>query len=440
MANQNDILRALSTKEEATGPASLAPELRSDEATVRTNLNRLKGKGYVSGGGSQWYITDAGKTALERGEEAVTTKEDVGEDEISKFRYYGRLSGVKDDLITACIELFQNTDMRSMEEMERILAEMNVPQTQRIQWTNLYRGYLRNTTAPEKREELYPLPAPEEITAGEEKSDAPSKRGGRDYVIVDDEPVRVGENLGDYSLQDAKDILGIRALRRRFSGVDQSGGSPSGAAEKVSDVLTALSPYLNKGSDLDTIKEVLADKLALQRQEILNHIPQGPPSQPKSFIEQITEAITAITGLKEVGPTLRSILGIPESSGGNPNHGLPVQIKGPDGQPIVMDLGQVIDWRRFQGEERRADERQTELAKTAQTVRENLPDAVQAIITAAQEAKEERKTGTGEKSPPASQRFKCGECGTQFSAPAGWAGQNLQCPSCGREYTKEELA
>ncbi|GAI78607.1 unnamed protein product, partial [marine sediment metagenome] len=78
-------------------------------------------------------------------------------------------------------------------------------------------------------------------------------------------PVRVGENLGDYSLQDAKDILAIRALRGRFAGLGgpAGGGQPSGATEKVSEVLTALSPYLNKGSDLDTIKEVLADKLAL---------------------------------------------------------------------------------------------------------------------------------------------------------------------------------
>jgi len=135
---------------------------------------------------------------------------------------------------------------------------------------------------------------------------------------------------------------------------------------------------------------------------------------------------------------LRSILGIPESSGGNPSTGVPVQLTGPDGQPIVMDLGKVIEWRRFQGEERRADERQEELVKFSKTARENLPDGIQAVITAAQESKEERKTA-GEKNPPASQQFKCGDCGTQFSAPAGWAGENLQCPSCGREYTQEEL-
>ncbi|GAJ17588.1 unnamed protein product, partial [marine sediment metagenome] len=123
----------------------------------------------------------------------------------------------------------------------------------------------------------------------------------------------------------------------------------------------------------DALKEILADKLALQRQEILSHIPQGgTPSQPKTLIEQLTEFAGAMGQMKEFGPMLKSILGIPESSGGNPSTGLPVQIKGPDGQPIVMDLGHVIDWRKFQNEERRADGRHDALIGLAQTVRENL--------------------------------------------------------------------
>jgi len=136
---------------------------------------------------------------------------------------------------------------------------------------------------------------------------------------------------------------------------------------------------------------------------------------------------------------IRAILGIPESSGENPSTGVPVQVKGPDGQPIVMDLGQVIDWRRFQGEERRADERQDSLKGLVQTIRENIPDGIAALKVAAEEA----KGGTGSK-PPAEappQKFRCGDCGTEFSPPPDWAGQNLKCPNpnCGREYTKEEL-
>ncbi|GAJ05559.1 unnamed protein product, partial [marine sediment metagenome] len=71
--------------------------------------------------------------------------------------------------------------------------------------------------------------------AESEKGVAVSKPVGREYIIIEDEPVRVGENLGDYSLQDAKDILAIRALRSRFGGAGQSvgvGASQPGTAEK----------------------------------------------------------------------------------------------------------------------------------------------------------------------------------------------------------------
>jgi len=191
----------------------------------------------------------------------------------------------------------------------------------------------------------------------DEKDVTPSKQG-RDYIIVDDEPARVGAGFGDYSLQDAKDILAIRALKSRFAGPAQAGGGQSSATEKVSELLTAMAPYINKGSDATALKELLADKLALQRQEILSHIPQqGPLSPPKSFIEQITEAVAAMSSLKDAGPMLKSILGIPEtSSNSNPPSGIPVTVTGPDGKPAVMDFSQALDFRKFMAEERRSDE------------------------------------------------------------------------------------
>ena len=35
--------------------------------------------------------------------------------------------------------------------------------------------------------------------------------------------------------------------------------------------------------------------------------------------------------------------------------------------------------------------------------------------------------------------YECDVCHQQFSPPPGWAGQNIKCPSCGKEWTKEEL-
>lgn len=130
---------------------------------------------------------------------------------------------------------------------------------------------------------------------------------------------------------------------------------------------------------------------------------------------------------------LRSILGIPEPSSNPSTTALPVQVKGPDGTPVVMDLGAVIDWRKFQSEERRADERHQSLMGLAQTVRENIPDGVQALLATVAELK------GGTKTPTPQQVFECGDCHTPFSPPAGWSGQPIKCPKCEREYSKEEL-
>jgi len=84
-------------------------------------------------------------------------------------------------------------------------------------------------------------------------------------------------------------------------------------------------------------------------------------------------------------------------------------------------------------------ERNKHIGTLAATVKENLGDGIAAISAAAKEIKE----GPGAKTPASEspQMFRCGDCQTQFSPPAGWEGQPLKCPNpaCGREYTKEEL-
>lgn len=447
MATITELLEALNTKEAAVPTADLATELKASKEGTLKQLTREKGKGNVEGSSQEgWLITDKGRKALEKGD-IHPSMIDEGVTPRQQFEAIGQRIGIKEDRIVLATDIVWSGDYNDVKWVWEALGQADIADDLRGVWVNSWRAKLHKDIPPELETELTGV---SKAAAEAERGAAPSKRGGRDYIIVDDEPVRVAENLGDYSLQDAKDILALRALRDRFAGAGQGrGGSPPGAAEKVSDVLTALSPYLNKGSDVETLKEILSDKLALQRQEILSHIPQpSQPAQPKSFIEQITGFIDAIASLREAGPLLRSILGIPEPSSGNPgNTALPVQIAGPDGKPLIMDLGQVIDWRKFQNEERRADERHTTLMGLAQTARENLPDGIRAILATVEEVK--RGTGAGAKTSQASQAaeqppgqvFICGDCKTQFSAPAGWVGQPLKCPnpSCGREYTKEEL-
>ena len=436
-----ELLEALNTKEAVVSTADLASELKASKESCLKQLTREKEKGNVDGTSQEgWLITDTGRKALEKGEIRPSML-DEGVTPRQQFEAIGRRIGIKEDRIALATDMVWSGDYEDVIWVWNALGRegADLADDLRRVWANAWRAKLHKGIPPELETELTGVSK----TGAEAEKTATIKHAGADYIIVGDEPIRVGENLGDYSLQDAKDILAIRALRIRFSGGGQAGaGSQQGAAEKVSDVLSALEPYINKGTDMAVLKEVLADKLELQKQDILNRIPApAQPAQPKSLVEQITEAVTAINSLGAIGPTLRSILGIQEPSGGNPGTtGLPVRIAGPDGEPLIMDLGQVIDWRKFQNDERRADERHGALVGLAQTVRENFGDGVSALRAAAEEAKG-TKSKSSESTAEIPQTFECGDCHTTFSAPAEWAGQPLKCPNpvCGREYTKEEL-
>ncbi|MBA7484040.1 hypothetical protein ES707_19560 [subsurface metagenome] len=437
MASIMELLEALNTEEAAVSTSDLAGKLKASKEGTLKQLTREKDKGHVDGNSQEgWLITEAGRKALEKGE-IHPSMIDEGVTPRQQFEAMGRRIGIKEDRIVLATDIVWSGDYNDVKWVWEALGQANIADDLRSVWVNSWRAKLHKAIPPELETELTGV-GKAGAEAGEDL--ALRKPGGREYIIVDDEPVRVGANLGDYNLQDAKDILAIRALRNRFEGAGQQGAAAqSGTAEKVSDILTALSPYLNKESksDIETLKEVIADKLALQRQEILSQIPHsGQLAQPKTFMEQITEFVAAMGSLKEAGPMLRSILGVPESSG-NISAGVPVQVRGPDGKPLVMDLGQVINWKKFEGEERRADERQQALTGLGQTVRENIGDGIAAIKAAVEEAK-----STGAKTPPGSQptTYECSDCHTQFAIP-DVPYETVKCPNpqCGRVYTKEEV-
>lgn len=439
MASILELLEALNTKGASVSTADLADDLKASKEGTLKQLTRQKEKGNVSGNSQEgWLITEAGREELEKGEIHPSMLEE-GVTPRQQFEAIGQLIGIKEDRIVLATDIVWSGDFNDVKWVWEALGQADIAKDLRSVWVNAWRARLHKGIPLELETEL----AGVSKAVGEAEKDAvPSKRG-RDFIILDDEPVRVGENLGDYSLQDAKDILSIRALRGRFGGAGQSGApyQPPAASEKVSELLSALGPYINKGSDLTMMKEIIADKVGLMGQDILSRIPQpGQPPQPRSFIEQITEVVGAISSLRELGPTLRSILGVPEPSS-NPPQGTAVQLTGPDGKPLVMDLGQVIDWTKFQSGERRADERHGALMGMAQAVRENLGDGIAAIKTAAEQAKGSAGSKAKASSPQQTQVFKCGDCGTVFSPPAEWGEQPIKCPNpaCGREYTKEEL-
>jgi len=153
--------------------------------------------------------------------------------------------------------------------------------------------------------------------------------------------------------------------------------------------------------------------------------------KPEDMVDDIVNALT-------MGDRLREKLGV---------HGLGgrlLQDQG-GGAGLRTDLVKVLleDEReriRITQEHEATMERNKHLGTMADTLKENLGTGIAAITAAAGEIKGSSRT-EAPASEPQPQVFRCGDCGTEFGPPAGWAGEPLKCPNpaCGREYTKEEL-
>ncbi|GAI46201.1 unnamed protein product [marine sediment metagenome] len=163
----------------------------------------------------------------------------------------------------------------------------------------------------------------------------------------------------------------MRALKDRFSkgGPASAGAAPPGE-QRLPELITALAAFKEKPSDESVtalLKELSDTKFDALKQDILSRIPQA--TEPKSFISQLSEFGTA---MRDLGPTLRSILGISESPQPPPTTATPVQLQDKDGNPYVMDIQSLITVKKFEGDERRADAEQKSKQETGATLRDFL--------------------------------------------------------------------
>ncbi|MBA7682238.1 hypothetical protein ES703_90587 [subsurface metagenome] len=183
------------------------------------------------------------------------------------------------------------------------------------------------------------------------------------------------------------------------------------------------------------------NKHALQPGEPAVIKQQPSPSLPqKTFIvRQTAEGIVAeehdlgkpiIINTPGSGANMPPMMPFPVMDG----EGKPVV--GQDGQPVYANLEPMMKYMGFQGEQRRADERHSALMGLVQTVKENLPDGIQAIREAAAEARESSKGKTPQQPPG----YECGECHTKFTLTREPVeGENVKCPNCGKEWPREEV-
>lgn len=156
-------------------------------------------------------------------------------------------------------------------------------------------------------------------------------------------------------------------------------------------------------------------------------------TQGNNSPEQVTENIIKMI---TVSDTVKQKLGISEGGISRflPNQGSDSGLRTDLVKVLLEDERERI---RITQENEAVMQRNQHLGTIATAVKDNLGDGIAALTAAAQQIKE----SPGAKTEPAEQPqvFRCGDCKTEFGPPAGWEGQPLKCPSCGREYSKEEL-
>ena len=377
MASITELLEALNIEAAAVSTADLASKLKASREGTLKQLNREKDKGYVDGNSQEgWLITESGRKALEKGgihpsmiDEGVTPRQ--------QFEAIGRRIGIKEDRIVLATDIVWSGDYDDIKWVWEALGQADIAADLRNVWVNAWRAKLHKGIPPELETELTGASKAEE--KAEAKAGAGVKEtGGRDYILDDDMPVRVGQGVGDFDLQTAKELATLRALRDRFS---KGGTASTGAAppvdQRLPELITALAAFREKPNDesVNTLLKELSDtKFEALKTEILSRIPQA--QEQKSFIEQLSEFGAAMTNL---GPILRSILGIPESP--QPTPATPLTDK--NGNPYIMDIQSLLTVKKFEGDERRADAEQKAKEKTGAAWRDFIGKVGSAVARGA---------------------------------------------------------
>ena len=210
------------------------------------------------------------------------------------------------------------------------------------------------------------------------------------------------------------------------SGEQGTDGSGSKLFKAIEDVVAEKLEHLLGGGGEGTLTSEQIRKVVKEEVTAV----AGGNKKPEEMVEDLVNALT-------MGDKLREKLGV-AGIGGRLLQENPGGDSGLRTDLVKLLLEDERERLKMTQTHEVESERNRHLGTLAATVKENLGDGIAAISAAASEIKEGAKTSASESQP---QVFRCGDCQTQFSPPAGWEGQPLKGPnpSCSREYTKEEL-
>jgi len=468
MANQNDVLEALSTKEAATKPEELAEELKASREGTRKQLTRLKEKGYVDGNSQEgWFITDDGKKQLDRGGVRPSmVSEGVTERDV--FEEIGRRIGINEDRIVLAADNVWSGDYTDLKFVWNALGDTGIRADLKSVWVNSWRHHLQQGIPPELEAVLV---SPERKKEGVTEAGVKAEEG-RSYILRDDLPVYVGKNLGDLTYNDALDLSKIRAARAARAG--QGAPSQQWGPDDILKIVKAVQEFAPSGAappksymvtqgeqgaivqEVEPGKPMVLQQPANQRgptytvDTSTGEVKEMQPGQPIVVVKQQAAAPpqkTFIVKQTSEGTTVEEHdLSKPIIiNAGAPGAGLPAMYPFPamgadgkpmfdnDGKPVYVDIEPMLKWLGFQGEQKRADERHNALMGLTQTIKENLPIGIEAFSRAVGEVKGKAPESTA-------QQYECGSCHAKFTLPrVPGEDEKVICPHCQQEWTGKEV-
>ncbi len=491
MASREEILGVLAGESGPMNRTALGKRLGVPTSSFQNQLNRMEDEkpGLVEKNEqSEYTITEAGRQVvlaeppggvLPPGEE---TEESLKTTEYQQFIEFGKAHGVVPmALITqTASHIWRGGDFRDLTWVWKGLTEMGIRSDLAQRWFHSWRSFLHQAIPPH----LVSVTT-SQIAAGATpaKEAAEIGKGKRDYILdANGLPLYVGEGVGDLDRDDAVKLSALRQVAlARGGGQVAQGGQPATMgtmADEMTKVFNAVTAFLGPqskgksyivkpgegGYEVEEVDEgkptvitspgqgsgtpspsflIDADgnvtEAAAGRPIVIKQATQPPSSPGKTYLVRQT-AEGFVTEEFEAGKPI--IINAPASPSSSMPM-LPFPVIGSDGQPVYDNDGKpvyaniepMMKWMGFQSQQRREDERHNALMATAQTVRENIPDGIQAILKTA----EELKGGAGAKTPTASpQLYECADCHTRFAVPDA-PFEKVACPNCHREYSKSEL-
>ena len=434
MATREQILEILVSESGPVNQAMMSEKLGERISSFSTQLGRMVDQGLVEKNEQKEFsITEEGRAFALREAEVrqaagvggtdgtlPPTEESLKTTEYQTFIELGKITGVAPlPLIgQTANHIWRGGDFRDLAWVWKGLTEMGIRPDLAQRWFHSWRSYLHQAIPPGLASKTG-AGVEEETIAGKEETAA--GKGKRDYILSgNDTPLYVGEGLGDLDYDDAVRLSTVRAAALARGGNQPAPGgqpaTPGTMAEDMAKVFNAVKEFIGPqskgksyivkpGEEGYMVEEVEEGKPTLiatpgsgntnpspsfliDSQGNVEEIAPGhpvvikqaaPPSSPgKTYlVRQTPEGM--VTEEFDVGKPI--IINAPAPSPGSNlppmlpfpvigNDGQPVYDK--DGKPVYANVEPMMKWMGFQGEQRRADERNQAIIATAKTFRENV--------------------------------------------------------------------